>query len=401
MIRHTPFHERMAPLNTTGLYIHWAGYLAPVRFQSSEKFEYFAVRNAAGLIDTSPLFKYRITGPDAERYLARLLVRDVRTCGVGQAQYTVWCDDQGHVVEDGVVFRISDDHFLLTAAEPNLAWFDDHRAGMRVLIEDVSDHYGSLAVQGPRSRALLASLDPAVAELRFFGHTEATIGGAQVRVSRTGYTGDLGYEVWVEAGDANRVFDAIAEAAVGKGVLPVGQSALLMLRIEAGLVLIGVDFASSRYAFTASDRSTPSEMGFGWMLRDVPGTDRAFIGRDAIRRELAEGRSRWAMVGLVVDWEDWDRVFHAEGIIPPKDHTPVVGEMLLYDDGGERVGYTTSFMYSPVLQRHIAMARVRPSHGAVGTTVGLEITVNHRYETVAATVARPPLFNPQRKTAMP
>ncbi len=399
MIRTTPFHERMAPLNSTGLWQHWSGHLASVKYQMDEKFEYFAVRNAAGIIDTSPLYKYRITGGDSERYLAGVLTRDIRSCRDGQSQYTLWCDDSGHVVEDGVVFRFSGDHFLLTSAEPNLAWLSDRIGRQKVQIDDVSAHYGSLALQGPRSRGVLASLDEAVGPLGFFHHTPAKMGGAAVNVSRTGYTGDLGYEVWVEADDANAVFDAVAEAAAGQGVIPVGMAALLMLRIEAGLVLIDVDFHSSRFAFTDEERTTPLELGFGWMLKDIATTDRPFIGRDAIRRELAEGTSRWKMVGLKVDWQDWDRRYRAEGIIPPKDEHPVVGEMMLYDDAMQRVGYTTSFMYSPVLQRHIAMARVRPHLATPGSAVHLEVTINHRYQTVACEVARPPLFNPPRKTA--
>ncbi|MFN8023236.1 MAG: aminomethyltransferase family protein [Acidimicrobiales bacterium] len=401
MIRTTPFHDRLAPLNRTGLYLHWSGHLSALKYQMDAKFEYFAVRNAAGIIDTSPLYKYRITGPDATPFLAGVLARDIRTCRDGQAQYTIWCDDAGHVVEDGVAFRHTSDHYLLTSAEPNLAWFSDRIGRLRVSIEDVSDQYGSLAVQGPRSRALLARLAPEVETLGFFRHVPTRIGGADVQISRTGYTGDLGYEVWVERDDALAVYDAIAAAATGTGIIPVGQDALLMLRVEAGLVLIGADFHSSRYAYVDDERSTPHELGFGWMLKDVATTDRAFIGRDAIRRELAEGRTRWSMVGLRVDWQDWDRLYRAEGLIPPKDHTPVTWEMLLYDDDGNRVGYTTSFMYSPVLQRNIAMARVHPAHGAPGSIVHLEVTVNHRYQTVRAEVARPPLFDPPRKTATP
>ncbi len=399
MIRTTPFHERLAPLNRTGLWQHWSGHLASVKYQMDDKFEYFAVRNAAGIIDTSPLYKYRVTGRDAEAFLAGVLTRDIRACRDGHAQYTVWCDDRGHVVEDGVVFRFGSDHFLLTSAEPNLAWFSDRIGRLKVLIGDVSAEYGSLALQGPRSGRILAGLDDAVGSIAYFHHTPAKMGGAAVNVSRTGYTGDLGYEVWVEAGDANAVFDAIVEASAGQGVIPVGMTALSMLRIEAGLVLIDVDFHCSRFAFTDEERTTPIELGLGWMLKDIAVTDRAFIGRNAIRRELADGTSRWKMVGLKVDWQDWDRRYRAEGIIPPKDEHPITWEMLLYDDAGQRVGYTTSFMYSPVLQRHIAMARVRPHLATPGSTVHLEVTINHRYQTVACEVARAPLFNPPRKTA--
>ncbi|MGD9996934.1 MAG: aminomethyltransferase family protein [Ilumatobacteraceae bacterium] len=399
MVATTPFHERLAPMNQTGLWQHWSGHLAAVKYVMSEKFEYFAVRNAAGLIDTSPLYKYRITGRDAERYLGFVLARDIRMCRDGQAQYTLWCDEDGWVVEDGVVFRHSSDHFLLTAAEPNLAYFQRLIGPLQVEIEEVSAQYGSIALQGPRSRTILASVAPELESLKFFHHAQVKFGNSAIGVSRTGYTGDLGYELWVDADDANDVFDTLMDASAGHGVLPVGMAALLMTRIEAGLVLIDADFHSSRYAFTTEEKSTPVELGFAWMFKGIGTTDRQFIGRDAIRREIAERTSRWKMVGLVVDWEDWDRRYRAHGLIPPKDETPIVYEMMLYDDAGERVGYTTSFMYSPVLQRHIAMARVRPHLGAPGSKVNLELTIDHRYQTVAATVARPPLFNPARKSS--
>lgn len=404
MIRRTPFHERLAPLNATGLFSHWSGHLVSVKYQLDEKAEYFAVRNAAGLIDTSPLYTYRITGPDAERFLAGVLARDVRTSVDGQAQYTLWCDDDGHVVEDGVVFRHSAEHYWLTAAEPNLNWFLNLSPGHRVTIEDVSARYGSLAVQGPRARAILASLAPEVAGLGFFRHATVKIGGAEVVVSRTGYTGDLGYEVWVDADDAPQVFDAVWEAGRPHLLAPVGQQALLMLRIEAGLLLLDADFHSSRFTFTDADRLSPLELGLRWMLKDLGG-DRRFVGRDAIRRELAADTSRWAQVGIMVDESEWDRLHAERGIIPPKDHRPVPWEMMLFDgdtaDGLRRVGHTTSFMWSPVLQRHIGMARVEPRLAAPGSEVRVEITIDHRYHTVAATVARAPLFDPPRKTATP
>ena len=400
MYRTTPFHERTNALNETGLWSHWSGQLAAHRYQMSDKFEYFAVRNAAGDIDSTPLYKYRIHGPDAERFLSGVLARDVRACAPGRAQYTAWCDDRGFVVEDGVVLRPAADEFLLTAAEPNLAYFGD-LIGPRdeVAIEEISDDYGILAVQGPRSRDLLAALVPGVATVPFFGLTTGTIAGSSVTVSRTGYSGDLGYEVWVRTEDAVKVWDALWESMDGFGVLPFGLDALDMLRIEAGLLLLDVDFASSRFGWTDEDRSSLIELGWGWMVRDLAADDRAFIGRRAIEHEMADRTSRWRLSGLIVDWADYDRVYGAAGLIPPKDHTPVLGEMFLYDEGGQQVGYTTSYMYSPMLQRHIALARVLPNLAAPGSSVRLEIDVNHRYEYVGARTARLPLYNPSRKTA--
>lgn len=399
MIRTTPFHERTSALNQTGLWEHWSGHLAATKYQVAEKAEYFAIRNSAGVFDTSPLYKYRIHGRDARRFLEGVLARDIRACPVGKAQYTVWCDDRGFVIEDGVILHVASHEYLLTSAEPNLAYFQGLIGRLAVDIDEVTDDFGVLAFQGPRSRRILGSLAPEVDSLEFFGLAGAKIARKPVTISRTGYTGDLGYEVWVGAADAPAIWDALMEASTGHGVVPFGTLALYMARIEAGLILLDVDFQSSRFGWTDEDRSTPIELGFGWMFRDLAADDRAFIGRRAIERELADRTSRWRLTGLVVDWRDYDRIYNAAGLIPPKDHTPVQEELFVYDDAGHQVGYSTSYMYSPMLQRHIALARVRPLLAKPGSEVRLEVAVNHRYEYVKAHTARTPLYNPERKTA--
>jgi aminomethyltransferase len=404
LMKTTPFHPRLSELNQTGLYGHWAGYLSAPRYDLSSKHEYFAVRNSAGYLDTSPLYKYRVTGPDAERFLAAMMTRDVRRCRPGQAMYTVWCDDAGYTLEDGVVFRHSDDDWLLTAADPNLGYLESLVGRQRVAIEDVSDAYGMLAVQGPRSREILAKVAPEVEDLAFFGLTPAKIGAAPVTISRTGYTGDLGFEVLVEADDALVVLDKIIQAGEGNGLRPFGEDALMSLRIEAGLSLINVEFSSARFAFTDAERFTPKELGFGWMLGkggSALGEDRPFIGRRAIERELRDGTSRWATVGLWVDWQEYARLHTERGLVVPKDERPVPWESMLYagPDRDQRAGYATSLMYSPMLQRHIAIARVLPEYAAKGSTVHLELTVDHEYLSVPATTDRMPLFNPARKTS--
>lgn len=413
MIRKTPFHERTSALNETGLWEHWSNSLVAQRYQMSEKFEYFAIRNAAGLFDTSPLYKYRFSGPDAQRYLAGVLARDARKLAVGKAHYTLWCDDRGYVIEDGVLLRLADDEYLLTAAEPNLAYFENLAGRLEVAIDDVTEAWGIVSIQGPRSRAILASVAPAIADLSYFALTRTQIAGVDVIVSRTGYTGDLGYEVWAPRDGALAVWDAIAAAGRDRALIPFGMTALYMARIEAGLILLDVDFHSSRFAWVDSDRSTPVELGFGWMFRDLdpnaastnghgangraPG--RAFIGRDAIARELRDRTSRWVLTGLVVDWKDYDRIYDEAGLIPPKDHTPIQDEYYVYDDHLNQLGYATSQMYSPMLQRHIALARVPLDRLAEGSHVKLEAGVRHRYEYFDATVSKLPLFNPQRRTA--
>ncbi len=472
VIRTTPFHEGLDRLNSQQLFTHWQGFLSPLRYSTAPKHEYFAVRNGVGVFDTSPLFKYAVRGPDAERLLAGLLVRDIRTCRPGRAHYTIWCDDRGHVMEDGVVFRHSETEFLMTAARPTLGWLEDHRGRLEVELEDVSDELGMLAVQGPRSRAVLRELTDEVDHLGYFAHAPAKVVGVPVTVSRTGYTGDLGFELTVPADGALAVLDAVLEAGRPHSIRPFGEEALMTLRIEAGLPLIDVEWTNSRVAMTDHERLTPTELGMGWMLRGVLDDDRAFVGGEAIRRELREGTSRWATTGIVVDWAEWDDLHRDAGLFPPKDPTPLPYESLLYlgdraamrserpsrspgdpgqevstgsttaaytsttgdpgpgdlgdraamrserpsrspgDPGqevstgsttgrGEPVGYVTSFCYSPVLQRHIGIARVRPALAEPGTAVRLELAIQHHNTTVGATTTRMPFFNPDRKVATP
>ena len=399
MILTTPFHERTSALNETGLWNHWAGHLSANRYQVSDKFEYFAVRNAAGIFDTSPLFKYRIAGADAERYLSGILARDVRSCPPQAAQYTTWLDERGFVLEDGVVQRRGPDEYLLTSAEPNYSYLADRIGRLRVDITDVSLDIGALAVQGPRSRDLLTRLVPSVEAApvlrHHHGHHRLAAGdGVADRVYRRSRLRDLGR-------DAGR--DHRLGCAVGRGrrlrrpALRAGGAAHAAHR--GGLLLLPVDFDNSRFAFNDAHRSTPIELGWSWMFKGLADDDRPFIGRAALLKEIATKSSRWRMAGLVVDWEDYDRVYTEAGLIPPKEHTPVHEDWMVYDDDRERVGYATSFMYSPILQRHIALARVRPDLAKPGTRVFLEFTVDHRYQQVAAHVARLPLYNPPRKMA--
>ncbi len=402
MIRTTPFHDGLTELNDQLLYTHWSGYLSALRYSDAPKHEYFAVRNGVGIFDTSPLFKYRITGPDTEAFLSRMVVRDLSGIRPGRAAYTLWCDDRGFVMEDGVLFRQSEREWLLTSARPSMSWFADHRHGQRVEIEDVSDAYGMLQVQGPRSRAVLAGLTPEVEELPYFGLAESKIGTVPVTVSRTGYTGDLGFELMVPADDAGTVLDALLEAGAPHGIRPFGEEALNMLRIEAGLPLVDIEFHDSRTAWTDHDRVTPKELGQGWMLKGVRDGSRRFLGSEAIRRELEDGTSRWATTGIVVDWADWDRLHRDAGELPTKDEQPLGWEQWLRasDESDEQVGYVTSFFYSPVLQRHIGMARVRPELAcAPGTDLRMETTLHHTTHMLAVSTAPLPFFNPARKTA--
>ncbi|MFM9136431.1 MAG: aminomethyltransferase family protein [bacterium] len=399
MLRTTPFFERLAPMSQSQAWGNWLGYQSALRYDLSSKHECFAVRNSAGLFDTSPLRKYWIRGRDAERFCSYVFARDVRAVKPGRAQYTVWCDDAGFVMEDGVIFRFSSDEFLLTAAEPNLGYLRSLARPFEVEIIDASDDYASLALQGPRSRAILEALTPDVGALRYFGFTETKVADAPVVLSRTGFSGDLGYELLIPAGDALRVLDALLEAGAPHGLRPYGDEALGMTRIEAGLPLIKVEFTSSRYAFTPDERFTPDELGLGWLLKGIDDPARPFIGRAAILRERAEGTSRWSTVGITVSWRDYFELFDSHGLPAEPNEVPAPWDTMVYNANGKRVGYATSFMYSPVLQCHIGIARLKPKYAQAGTEVFVEQTVNHEYINVRATVTTLPFYNPERKTA--
>jgi aminomethyltransferase len=260
-----------------------------------------------------------------------------------------------------------------------------------------------LAVQGPRSRTVLSALAPEAAELGYFDHVPVKVAGSAVTLSRTGYTGDLGFELTVPEDAALDVLDAVLEAGRDHGMRPFGEEALMTLRIEAGLALIDIEWHDARLALSDADRVTPKELGFGWMLRGVRDGSRRFVGSEAIRRELDDGTSRWASTGIVVDWADWDRLYREADLFPPKSPHPLPYESMLYHQSGAddrvEVGFCTSFVYSPVLQRHIGIARVRPDLAAAGTELRLELAVNHHNTTVRVTTTKMPFFDPERKRA--
>mgnify|MGYP001816399396 CR=1 FL=1 len=402
-MRTTPFHEPLASLNETQLWEHWAGYLSAVKYQHSTTVEYFATRDGVGVFDTSPLFKYRVNGADATLFLSTVMVRDVARCGVGEAQYNVWCNDAGFTLEDGVILRVAENEYWLSTAGRNLRYLSQLVGARDVTVEDISDDYGMLAIQGPHSLSTLAALSDDVAPLAYFGVTTSEIAGKPITISRTGFTGDLGYELWVGAADCERVLDAVFAVGAGYNIVPIGSRALGMARLEAGLLLLGTDFESARYAWTDAQRETPLELGLGWMVPKQDG--RRFIGADALRAERADATSRWKTVGITVDPAGYEELYNGRGLIAPKEGVYRTGSLSLYDadfnadPGASYLGYATSFMFSPLLKRHIGLAKVPLDRTAVGSVVYLELTVSHRPCYVRAEVARTPFYNPSRKTA--
>ena len=399
MLKTTPFHERTAVLNQTMLWEHWAGYAAATKYQFSEKVEYYAIRDAVALLDTSPLFKYRFKGADAQRFLMGVLARDIRQCPTGRAQYTIWCDDRGYVVEDGVILHVSDDEYWLTAAVPNLRYFQQLAGGFDLEISDISEEYGILALQGPHAANVLGQLSKTAVKLKYFGVAEVKIGRRPVTISRTGYTGDLGYELWIRRDDCLPIWDALMEAGAGYNITPIGLRALSMARIEAGLLLIDVDFESSRYAWIDDQKATPLELSFDWMFRKLKQDDRAFIGRRPLEQEMQNGTSRFKIVGLEVDWQAFETAYNNIGLIARKDHIPIEEAMYLYDADGKYTGYVTSFFYSPILKKHIAIGKVPLAKSQPGSEVQMEWMVNHKPHYLRSQVVRLPFFNPARKTA--
>jgi aminomethyltransferase len=392
----TPFHERTQALCTSYRWKDWAGYCAVSSYDTSHEREYFAFRESAGLLDVTPLYKYEVSGPDAAALLGRMMVRDVSKLKVGRVAYTCWCDDEGKVIDDGTVSRLDEDHFRVTAADPTLYWLQAVGRGLDVKIEDSSSRLAALALQGPTSRAILRDTtggSPQVETLKFFGVTRTEIGGIPVWVSRTGYTGDLGYEVWVENGQALAIWDALLAAGKPHGIEPAGLDALDVARIEAGFVLLGVDYYSSRKVVLESRKSTPHELGFGWMVDLDRGN---FIGRDAIAAEMQRG-SIWHLVGLEVSWSELEALYAGFNLPPSLPVTASREGLPVYGEDGRQVGQATSHTWSPLLKKYLAIASVRAGSEAKGTKLRIEHTVEYERRRVTAIVAQPPFYDPERK----
>jgi aminomethyltransferase len=392
----SPFHERTAPLCTSLRWKDWAGYAAVCSYDTAHDREYFAFRESAGLLDVSPLFKYEVHGPDAAALLSRMMVRDVAKLKVGRVAYSCWCDDAGKVIDDGTVSRLDEDYFRVTAADPSLHWLQTVGRGYRASIEDSSSRLAVLALQGPRSREILrAASDADMDALKFFGVTRARfdgLDGLDVWISRTGYTGDLGYEVWVENAGALRLWDALVAAGRQHGIEPAGLDALDVSRIEAGFILLGIDYYSAPKVVLEARKSSPFEIGLGWAVdleRD------GFVGQRALAAEKKKG-SPWALVGLEVSWEALEKLYESYGLPPSLPATARRDGLPVYD-GEVQVGKVTSHTWSPLLKKYIALASVHSTHAARGRVLEMEHTVEFERRRVPATVVETPFYDPERK----
>jgi aminomethyltransferase len=393
----TAVHERTFALCESLNYREWSGYYAVSAYESHHEHEYNAIRNASALIDVSPLYKYMVTGKDAPRLVDRIITRDVAKMAVGQVYYTPWCDERGKVIDDGTVSRLDESAFRWTAADPSLRWLRQNAAGLDVHVDDISEQVAALALQGPTSARLLRAVAQAdIDHLKYFRVTSGTIAGVDVDISRTGYTGDLGYEIWMPAERAVTVWDALMAGGRAFDIKPAGMLALDVARIEAGLLLIEVDFFSSRKAMIASQMYSPYEMGLGRLVNLDKGR---FIGRRALKAEARRGPAR-QVVGLAVDWNEVERLYDEVGLPPTVAATASRTAVPVYRDG-RQIGRATSTTWSPVLKKMIALATIDRPHYAESTSVQIEVTVEAVRHRVSAAVVKTPFFNPPRKTATP
>ena len=393
----TAVHERTFPLCESLNYREWSGYYAVSAYEAHHDHEYNAIRQAAALIDISPLYKYRVSGKDATRLVDRIVTRDCRKVSVGSVIYTPWCDEHGQTIDDGTVSRLEENVWRWTAADPSLRWFRQNAVGLDVQIEDISEQVAALALQGPTSgRLLRAVADADVENLKYFKVTSGKIAGVPVDISRTGYTGDLGYEVWMPWNDAVRVWDELMGKGKAFDVHAAGMLALDVSRIEAGLLLIDVDFNGSKKALIPSQRYTPLEMGLGRLVALDKGR---FVGQNSLREESRRGPAR-EIVGLELEWDAIEAVYEKLSLAPQIPAAASRVAVPVYD-GGDWVGKATSTTWSPTLKKMIALATIRAGHNAIGTRLEMEYTVEAVRHRVPASVVKIPFFNPPRKTATP
>ena len=408
----SPFHPRTAPLNRKQQWREWSGYWASSAYADAHDIEYNAIREAAALIDVSPLYKYKVGGRDALALVDRVITRDASKLAVGQVWYTPWCDEHGKVIDDGTIHRTAESEFFWTAADPQLRWLTLNARGLEVSIEDVTESIAALALQGPLARDVLeeATEEP-FGELRYFRRRPSTLRGRSrgrgsrrtpastlpIEVSRTGYTGDLGYELWIPAERAAEAWDSVMAAGRAYGIRPAGMLALDVVRLEAGLVLLEVDYTSARHALNPEQNYSPYELAMGRLV-DLDAGD--FVGRLALRREQARGGPARRLVGVQLEWDGIERSFSRQGlppaISPSIDRSPVP---VFAPRGDRQIGKLTSHGWSPILKQAIGLASVAPAYEAPGSRLAVEWTVEGHRGRVDATVVPLPFLDLPRKRA--
>jgi glycine cleavage system T protein (aminomethyltransferase) len=390
----TPFFDRQSERNTKLAWGEWSGYLAAATYADSHEIEYNAIRQAAAVIDVSPLYKYELTGADAQRLVDRVITRDATKIEVGQVVYTPWCDERGKVIDDGTVARLDDSTFRWTAADPQYRWLQMNAAELDVEITDVSEALGALALQGPRARAVLAAATGEEwEEVRYFRRRSSSIAGVEIDVTRTGYTGDLGYELFIPAKSAADVWDALFEAGVAHGLRPAGMRALDIVRLEAGLILIEVVYTSVKHAEAADHEYSPFEIGLGRLVSFTKGP---YVGRAALAAERDRGGPRRRLAGIEIEWEGIESEFARHDLAPHV--SPVVDRSPVPIFAGRRqVGRATSTGWSPTLKKMIGLASLDAEYEPVGSRLQIEWTVEGERGRIPARVVELPFLDLERK----
>jgi len=396
----TPFFPRTSALCKSMNWKEWSGYYAVSSYETLHDSEYFAFRYSAGLLDITPLYKYSVKGPDAAAFISRIVVKNINKLGMGRVSYCCWCTDDGKVVDDGTVMRRSEHEFFVTSAEPSYSWFSRFLRGYDVELEDISEQIAGLALQGPTSREILKHVcDADFDDFKFFSTRMAKAEEFEIYVSRTGYTGDLGYEIWVENKHALKIWDAIISAGKNYDLRPAGLDALDVTRVEAGLILKDVDYYNALHALIEDRKSSPYEISLGWTvnLNREP-----FNGQAALKTEKKLG-SKWAIVGLDIDWPQIESLYNKHGLPPEIGNRAWRGSIPIFmsKDKKTQVGYATSGTWSPILKKYIAIASLEKKHATSGSEVQIEMTVEHKRYIVSAIVSKPQFFNPERKTSNP
>lgn len=394
LLKRTPFHSRTSVLNQSNAWRRWAGYTAASVYELSHEREYAAIRNSAALFDVTPLYKYHISGPGAAALLNRVITRDIERVKLNQVIYTPWCDGEGKVIDDGTVTRFDENFFRLTSADPNLRWLHLNARKLDVRIEDVSESIAALSLQGPESRAILLAGGADVESLKYFHAVQTNLRNIPVTITRTGYTGDLGYEIWIDAHYAETLWDTLMDVGRGYGILPAGLIALDIARNEAGLILLDVDYISARHTLIEQQKSSPFEINLGWA---VPTEKVPYVGKRALDEERNRA-AEWRFVGIDVEWTSLEALW-AEVGLPPRLPTQAWRASVPLYKGGKQIGYATSGTWSPILKKYIALAHVKAPHFEPGTAVEMEITVEHHHKRAAARVVKLPFFDPPRKRA--
>jgi aminomethyltransferase len=391
----TAFYPREADLNRHLAWGEWSGYHSAAVYADFHDIEYNAIREAAAVIDVSPLYKYVVRGPDAGRLLDRVITRDVTKLQVDQVYYTPWCDEDGKMIDDGTLTRLADSEYRLTAADPCERWLRMNASGLDAEIEDVSDRTAGLALQGRLSREVLEeATDRDWSDVRYFRRRVSEIAGIGVDVTRTGYTGDRGYELWMPVGGALAVWDRLFDLGRRFGIHPCGIRAMDVARVEAGLLLIEVEYSSSHRAIAPEQHYSPYELGLGRLVELSKLA--AFNGKRALIAEKQAGGPERRLVGLELEWTGIERLFAKHDLAPAvspmvhRDPVPVYKE-------GRQVGRATSITWGPTIKKVVGFGSIDKRFEKVGSRLSVEWSVEGERGKVAATVVPTPFLDLDRK----